>query len=91
MVVIDVSGLDEPDAGTIDVLAHMQLVARRHGATLRFRHPCPDLVGLIRLAGLSDVLPLESAVESILEADGQAEEHEQAGIEEDVDRPDPPR
>ena len=83
VVQVDVSGLDEPDAGTVDVLAHMQLVARRHGATLLFQRPCPALVGLIRLSGLAEVLPVEP--------DGPAEAGEPPGIEEDGEGPNPPR
>jgi anti-anti-sigma regulatory factor len=42
-----------PDLGVIDRLARMQLDARRKGCELRLRNPCPDLLALVRLTGLS--------------------------------------
>jgi predicted lactoylglutathione lyase/ABC-type transporter Mla MlaB component len=52
----DVRGLD-PDAVTVDVLARLQLTARRHGCELRLRDPSADLVDLLTFMGLRDVLP----------------------------------
>ena len=67
------------DLSVVDELARLQLEARRQGCAIWLRHACPDLVGLLRLAGLSDVL----------QVGGQAEGGEQCGIEEVVVPDDP--
>jgi hypothetical protein len=46
--------------GVIDVLARMQLTARRLGRSIRLRHACPEVQELLRLAGLADVMPVIS-------------------------------
>ncbi len=56
-VVCDVSALTRPDAETIDVLARMQLTARRLGGRLTLRGACGELRDLLMLSGLTDVLP----------------------------------
>ncbi len=55
VVVCDVGGA-KADAVTMDALARLQLAARRHGTRLRLRGAAPDLLDLVRFAGLSDVL-----------------------------------
>ena len=46
---------------TIDMLARAQLEARRLGFAIALRDVPPDVVELIRLAGLEEVLPVEAA------------------------------
>ena len=86
-VICDVGAVLHPDAGTVEALARMQLVARRLGRSLRLRRACGDLKELLTLSGLSDVLPCD---ELPLEAVGQAEHREPAsGVEEERDPADP--
>jgi len=86
-VICDVGALTDPDAGTVDALARMQLTARRLGGTLRIRRACGELRDLLTLSGLSDVLPCD---ELPLEASGKAEQREQpSGIEEEGDTAEP--
>ena len=67
---------------TVDLLAHLQLVARRHGHELQLVHASPELEGLIALVGLDVVLRLEPRRE--------AEEREDAiGVEEERQLDDP--
>ena len=68
------------DVGVVDDLARLQLEARRRGWSIWLRQACPDLVALLRFAGLADVL---------LQVAGQAEELEQVGVEEIVVPDDP--
>lgn len=68
--------------GAIDALCRMQLDARRLGCTIRVHDACPELRELIGLAGLADVLLGESI--------GQPEPTEQPGLEERVQRRNPP-
>jgi anti-anti-sigma regulatory factor len=71
------------DLATIDVLARLQLAARRTGLELRLRHASCELQELIELAGLGEVLRVE--------AGGQPEEREQRlGVEEERELDDPP-
>jgi anti-anti-sigma regulatory factor len=89
VVVIDVSGLAEPDALTLEALVRLQLIAHRMGASIRLHNPCAELVDLLALVGLSEVLPVivESPVESdrLLEPDRLVEEREQVLVDEEVD------
>lgn len=55
-LVCDVRGVEDPDAGTVDVLARMQLTAQRHGGTLELRGAGRQLRELLGLTGLSEVL-----------------------------------
>jgi ABC-type transporter Mla MlaB component len=75
LVVCDVRAL-APDAVTVDVLARLQLTARRLGRRVRFRHACDELQALLGLVGLTDVVPCGGW--SGLEPSGEAEEREQA-------------
>ena len=55
VLLCDVS--DEPaDIGTVDLLARLQLVARRYGCQIRLRGVSPELRELIEFAGLDEVL-----------------------------------
>ncbi len=56
VAVCDVRGVDS-DAVAVDVLARLQLAARRHGCQVRLRHASSELHELVDFMGLSDVLP----------------------------------
>ena len=78
----DLSALGGADAQTIDLLARLQLAARRHGRTLRFCNASPALHDLIAFVGLEAVLRVESGRE--------AEEREDpVGVEEERQLDDP--
>ncbi len=51
----DVSGV-EPDAVTVDVLARLQLAARRHGCRIQLWNASSELLELLAFMGLRDVL-----------------------------------
>jgi hypothetical protein len=88
MVDCDVSALGRPDLGTVEALARVALVARRHGCDVRLRHAQPELCELVALAGLDAVLPC--ARESGLEPRRQPEHREEPrGVEEEGDPADP--
>jgi anti-anti-sigma regulatory factor len=75
----DASGLGWTDAQTIDLLARLQLAARRCGCSLRFVGVSPDLRELVSFCGLP------------LELERQAEEREKPlGVEEEGELADPP-
>ncbi|MBR8643452.1 STAS domain-containing protein [Streptomyces tuirus] len=78
VVVCDVGGLGPPGLATVDLLARLQLAARRAGGRIRLRDPDPALCALLDLVGLR------------FEVEGQAEEREPAlGVEEAVEPGDP--
>jgi anti-anti-sigma regulatory factor len=78
VVVCDVAGLGPPGLTTVDVLARLQLAARRAGGRIRLRDPDPALRALLGLVGLS------------FEVEGQSEEREPAlRVEEAVEPGDP--
>jgi len=84
----DVEAFADPDAGTIDALARLQLTARRLGRRVRLLNACAELEELLIFMGLDDTLPCAAA--SGLESRGQAEEREQAlRVEEEADPGDP--
>jgi len=56
LVDVDVSWLVQADLAAVDAVARLQLVAVRRGRSLRLHGAHRDLVGLVELAGLSDVL-----------------------------------
>jgi ABC-type transporter Mla MlaB component len=45
------------DARTVDALARLQLLARRHQCQVRLRGASPELLRLVSFMGLRDVLP----------------------------------
>jgi ABC-type transporter Mla MlaB component len=57
LVVCDVGALVAADAATVDVLARLQLTARRLGGRIRIRHASSELLDLLALTGLREVLP----------------------------------
>jgi ABC-type transporter Mla MlaB component len=82
-VVCRVGALD-PDAVTIDVLARVQLTARRRGGRIELEGVSAELRELLLFAGLGEVLPLVAT--SGVEPRGQPEEREQPlGVEEEAD------
>jgi STAS domain len=84
-VVCDVSRIVEPDGPTLDALVRLALTARRMGTSIELRNVCAELADLIAIAGLTDVLVISG---SVVEMDGQVEQHEERGIDEEVLRDD---
>jgi ABC-type transporter Mla MlaB component len=83
----DVSAL-AADLVAIEALARLGLTARRHGCRLRLRSASRRLEELVALCGLDEVLPCEPLAGR---RRGEPEEREQPlGVEERVDRDDPP-
>ena len=79
VVVCDVAGIGPPGLAAVDVLARLELAARRAGGRIRLRDPDPALRALLDLVGLR------------FEAEGQPEEREPAGgVQEAVEAGDPP-
>jgi hypothetical protein len=81
-LVCDLSALGKADLETIDLLARLQLAARRHGRTIRFLHASPALQGLIVFAGLDAVLRVEPGREA-------EERKDPVGVEEERQLDDP--
>ncbi|OLZ71070.1 hypothetical protein AV521_13035 [Streptomyces sp. IMTB 2501] len=78
VVVCDVGGLGPPGLGVVDLLARLELTARRDGGRIRLRDPDPALLALLDLVGLR------------FQVEGQAEEREPPlGVEEAVETGDP--
>ncbi|MDG9716262.1 STAS domain-containing protein [Streptomyces sp. DH24] len=79
VVVCDVGGLGPPGLAHVDLLARLQLAARRAGGRIRLRSPDPALPALLDLVGL------------VVEVEGQPEQREPAlCVEEEVESGDPP-
>ncbi|WP_420718588.1 STAS domain-containing protein [Streptomyces sp. H51] len=77
-VVVDVAGIGPPGLAAVDLLARLQLTARRAGGGIRLRDPAPALQALLDLVGLR------------FEVEGQAEQREPPlGVEEAVEPGDP--
>lgn len=55
-LVCEVDGVTAVEAGTVDVLARIALVARRLGRPFRLRGAPPELADLLGLVGLRDLL-----------------------------------
>ncbi|MFF8591235.1 STAS domain-containing protein [Streptomyces sp. NPDC015220] len=78
VVVCDVGALRTPDLGAVDLLARLQLAARRARGRVRLRAPGPALLALLGLVGLA------------FEVEGEPEQREPApGVEEAVEPGDP--
>ncbi|MDQ0992686.1 STAS domain-containing protein [Streptomyces sp. V3I7] len=74
VVVCDVRALGPPRLGTVDLLARLELAARRAGGRIRLRRPDRGLLALLDLAGLR------------FEVEGQTEQREQPlGVQEEVE------
>ena len=91
ILVVDVRTLAEPDLRTLEVLARLQLTARRLGATIRLSHACLRMRELLAWSGLDELLPLvvESEVASGVDRDRLAEERKELLVDEEVDPRDP--
>ena len=83
ILVVDVRALAEPDLRTLEVLARLQLTARRLGATILLGHPCERIRELLAWSGLDELLPLDS--ESGVDRDRLAEERKELLVDEEVD------
>lgn len=78
VVVCDVGGLGPPGLAAVNLLARLQLTARRTGGRIRLRDPSPALCALLDLVGLR------------FEMEGQPEQREPPlGVQEAVEPGDP--
>jgi len=78
VVVVDVAAIGPPGLGAVNLLARLELTARRAGGRIRLRDPVPSLHALLDLVGLR------------FEVEGQAEQREPAlGVEEEVEPGEP--
>jgi hypothetical protein len=82
--ILRVAGPAPPDLSVVEALVRIQLAARRLGWSIRLRDPCPQLLGLLELVGLTDVVAVLP-----IEAGGEAEGGEQIGVDEVVEPGDP--
>jgi hypothetical protein len=87
ILIVDAETLTEPDAHTLEVLARLQLTARRFGASIRLRNACPRLRDLLGWSGFDEWLPLDAA--SGVDRDRLAEERKELLVDEVVDPRDP--
>lgn len=84
VVVCDVAGLGPPGLGTLELLARLQLAARRAGGRICLRDPAPALLAFLDLVGLGFDVEVER------EREGETEQREPAlGVEEAVEPGDP--
>lgn len=82
VVVCDVAGLGPPGLGSVELLARLQLTARRAGGRIRLREPAPALLAFLDLVGLA--FDIEG------EREGEVEQREPAlRVEEAVESGDP--
>lgn len=72
-----------PDLAVVEELARLQIAARRLGCSIQLRGMGTELRELLALLGLAEV------VTGLRQVSGQAEDREQAGIEEVVMPDDP--
>ena len=80
-IVCDVSAL-RPDAGAIDALARLELIAKRQGMEIRLRKVSSELQELLGLCGLGDVLRVEMVRQP-------EQREERVGVEEERHLDDP--
>ncbi|MEU0964741.1 STAS domain-containing protein [Streptomyces sp. NPDC005917] len=74
VVVCDVAGIGPPGLAAVDLLARLELAARRAGGRIRLRDPDPALRSLLRFVGLG------------LQVEGEVEQREPAlGVEEEME------
>ena len=79
-IVCDVAALVDPDVGTVDALARLQLTVRRLGGAIRLRGATRRLEELLALTGLCEAIPL------CVEAVRQPEQREEPRrVEEEAD------
>ena len=83
LLLCDVGGATSPSCDTVEALARLRLLARRHGCGFRVLSPGDGLRDLLSLVGLDEVLLVESG--------GEPEEREQPRrVEEEGEAADPP-
>ena len=82
----DVGSLRDADEAAFEVLARLQLEARRHGLRVELRNASPNLRALIELFGLRDALP---CARSGGDVHREIEQREQLGLDEERDSGDP--
>jgi ABC-type transporter Mla MlaB component len=75
LLVCEVAATADPDMATVELLARLQLVARRLGRQVRLSRAPAGLVELLALLGLDEVL--QSRNGSRLQPERQPEEREQ--------------
>lgn len=78
---------DRLDLAVVDQLARWQLAARRLGCAIRLVRACPELAGLLDLAGLGELV--SPSPDLRFQTRGQAEGGEQRCVEEVVMPDDP--
>lgn len=89
LLIFDVGALDDPDAATVDLVARLQLMARRLDRKVRLLDACGELQDLIELTGLSEFVSYSADLG--LEPEGNAEQREEpGGVEEEGDPTDRP-
>ena len=89
-IVCDVGGLPA-NVRTVEALARLQLTARRRQRRIRLRRASPGLERLLEFVGLADVVPAGPSPKLLRRRGRDAEEREHPlGVEERVDRDDPP-
>jgi hypothetical protein len=78
VALVEVVGPGPPGLGTVDLLARLELTARRAGGRIRLREPAPALRALLDLVGLR------------FEVEGQVEQREPAlRVQEEVEPGEP--
>ncbi|PTM92404.1 MULTISPECIES: STAS domain-containing protein [unclassified Streptomyces] len=78
VVVVDVAAIGPPGLGAVDLLARLELAARRARGRIRLRDPAPSLRALLDLVGLR------------IEVERQTEQREPPlGVEEEVEPGEP--
>ena len=82
-LVCDISGLRDPDFGTVADLARLYVAARRLNLDVVLRDASDTLVELVAFVGLSDVLRVEPRRQT-------EEREERLGVEEERELDDPP-
>jgi len=88
VIELDVAGLTRADVAAVDVLARLQVAARRRGRRIRLVGSSLELRQLLDCLGLTDALPVGGG--SGRRPGRQAEEREEAsGVEEEADPDDP--
>jgi hypothetical protein len=84
LIEVDLGALPCADLSTVDLLARMQLVARRAGSRVMVCHAPDGLGDLLSLLGLDSCLAVR------VEVVGQAEQREESGrVQEEGDPTDP--
>ncbi len=58
-IILNCASVPEPDAASIECLAHLQLAAIERGADLSIENASPRLAELIEFCGLAEALGVE--------------------------------